>query len=435
MVIAASGCAAFCYILLGMQKYRSMINPITFFSVLWMVVLAGANLHLFEFFAPSIEVNLIILIGSAVYAMVILVSDASETKLTIPANTICGADLISIGWIAFSVLLVLVLTVPLMGEAISAIVDGGGWTALRLENYNPESNYRSTIQIYGFEYLCIPISRATLIVGSIAFLKKSSNGVGILLLGCAESLLCAVVSAGRGPILNVIMILFWALVLLCTREYFYQIIKLVFKPTIMILIIGIIVFILLITEDRHVAGATLGSTIYQYYFSGPTYLSQLLMQDNLPWIVNRDYMLGWATFGFIINLPLTVGLVLGLGINTSNYWIGSVLTSGNLQIGENAFSNAMCTVYYDFLLDWGWLGAVIGPMILALITIYICKQAQSKRSIFWVSIVILWVFTLFRTTFRWDPVDITFSITVVFLYLFTHKRKRADRKVSYQAWR
>ena len=412
-------CAAICFYLVGLYKYRSAANAVTLFSVVWALILAGSNLGLHGYYPPSNEVNLLILSSITIYAIAMVCTNSNDSKISIPISKIQGIDCLAYKPIMIIGALSLVFVIPLIGNAINIILNEGGWTALRLENYAGESSYRSTIQIYGYEYISIPVSRATVIIGAIAYFSKAKNGGKILILGCVESLLCAVVSAGRGPILNIVMLLLWTILVVCTRTELKHLLKKIVKPKVLLTLLVILVLILVMTSSRHAENATLGSTIYQYYFTGPSYLTQLLGQTNSEWVINKNFMFGWATFGFLINIPLTFGLMLGLGTYTSNYWIGSVLTSGNLQIGDGLYSNAMCTIFYDFLLDWGYMGILIGPIILSLMTLIITKRAQQTLNIFWVSVVILWIFTLFRTTFKWDLVDITFLITVFFLFLFT----------------
>ena len=307
--------AAVCFFTLGFARYGAFLNPITMFSGLWAVVAFGANLGLYDFFTPSVDVNWILIIGAISFCVVCWILE-NRNAFKVSVDHMTGENDISYNFIVVCAAVAAAFMLPLLGDAFAVILSDGGWSALRLENYNAGSTYRSTFQIYGYEYIAKPITRALVIIGLWAYLAKVQRGGLILLMGLLLSLLGTIVSAGRGDILNVIILGVFAMAMAHKKQSSSNLWQRIMRPRIVVPAIAIAVLVLAITADRHVGDTTIAETFYQYYFSGPVFLSELLRQDNLAWTVGEDYMLGWATFGFLANAPLTLGLVFGLGVRT-----------------------------------------------------------------------------------------------------------------------
>lgn len=416
-------CLGAALLLLSKRRYQSLRNPVTIFGVAWMIVAAGANLRLFDYYEVSPYVNLILIVGAIVFSFAIMAFNVGERGLFLRATDLAGSEDIRYGVVLCANIVCFAIMIPLVGNALQYI-SSGGWDVLRMVNYSDaRADYMNTIQTYLLEYVVTPCRMATLILGIWMTFAKVKHSGEVLLLAIINSLLYCVVTAGRGPILWIVIFFILVMIIDYSPGRYAQYFKRFFKARYIVLFGMLIVLILLITGDRSNQGDTLGSVIYQYYFSGPVFLTQLLEQDFPGFMIDEDFMLGWATFGFLLNIPLTIGLVLGLDTYTSVYWVGSYLTSGNLPISPELSSNAMCTCYYDFLLDWGTAGAVIGPLLLAFATAMIVHCTFKSRTFFWASIMVYWIQILLRTGFRWDPVDIAFSITIFFLLIFSYKKK------------
>lgn len=409
------------YLLLGYRRYDTLVNPISFFSVLWMVVAAGANLCLFGYFEPSAEVNFILIIGSMVYALVCLAGKGSKHAFSLDSDSLKGCETLRVKVIVAVNLISFAIMIPLVGNALS-IISTSGWTGLRAANYDMSVAYMSTIQTYLHLYFVRPCTMATLIVGVWALLHGGRSSKTIFFLGFFGAALDVFVTAGRNSIFNTIVLMLIALAMGSNRQRVGLFIRKIMKPAIIIPTIIAIIFVLVVSSDRSGANDSVGEIIYQYFFAGPVMLTQLLNMPQAAWVPNQDFMFGWATFGFVINIPLTAGLVLGQGVQTSTYWVGSVLTATPLQISDHLYSNAICTCYFDFLLDWGYAGVVIGPILLALTGMFLVRKLQSSKQVFWASLSLYWLYLLYRTTFRWDPIDISVTAVIALIALFSYRR-------------
>ena len=83
----------------------------------------------------------------------------------------------------------------------------------------------------------------------------------------------------------------------------------------------------------------------------------------------------------------------------------------------------MCTCFYPFILDWGYLGVIIGPVIVALIAGKLTKKLYKERNINTISLYIFFLYVLIRTVFKWDLLNLDFIVVIASLYFFTRRRK------------
>lgn len=407
------------FLIIAKQKYSTYRNYVTLFSVMWMIVACGANFGvLLGYYQVSPYVNIALIIGAIVFGIMAMIPKNLTGGLSVSFSRIRGLEDLRLDLILILNIINILILIPLLGTSISVITNGS-WTELRSAYYSIDHATLSNFHVYYLEYIFRPCRNATVIIGLILSIGKHKKGIWIIVLGIVECLIDSLLTAGRGPILSIIYYLLWAIFLDYEfgKNYIKKYLNLKY-----ILVIGLVIIITaIITADRSGTSDNILKIIYQYNFVGPIYLSQLLEKSIPGFIPNYDFMFGWATFGFLFNLPLTVGLVLGQNTLTSNYWISSYIASKQLCVGEGLYTNAMTTCYYPFIMDWGTLGILIGPLLLSLASCFILTNLRRHQSIFWAAIAMFWAQTLFATRFSWTPLDIPFLITVLFILIFCYR--------------
>ena len=138
--------------------------------------------------------------------------------------------------------------------------------------------------------------------------------------------------------------------------------------------------------------------------------------------IGSQKLYGAATFGFLTNL-ISIPLIALTGVRQGSlYILGSVITNHQYWVGNGIYLNAMCTVYYPFIVDWGYIGPFIGPFILAAITFLITKRAYQKITVETASLYIYILYVLFRTVFKWELLNIDLSVIYITMRLFTYRR-------------
>lgn len=166
---------------------------------------------------------------------------------------------------------------------------------------------------------------------------------------------------------------------------------------------------------------------HTYYFSGPSYLTQLL-ENVKEYGIQGTKFYGADTFGFISNIFSNVMIILTGRPQGTLYIMGAVITNHQYWVGSSTLINAMCTGFYPFILDWGYFGIIIGPFVLGILSLYITKRVYRRRDLFNTALYIYWMYVLFRTVFKWDLVNIDFSVVIISLYMFTHHRR--NRRIA-----
>lgn len=409
-------------------RFGSYRNISLFFSIIWMIAAAAANLgSFFGYYPVSAYVNIALIVGALVFAAIVFIFPSRCGAVDSDFSLLSGCDSIHIRLILILNICCILIMLPLLRDSVNTIA-ADGWAQLRASYYSSDNQTMSTVQTYLLQYVVNPCRVATIILGYILVIGRHKHGFQILVLGIVNAIAYSVVSGGRGALLTVLYFAAWSLVV--DYQFGSRYLSRYLRPKYVLPVVFVFFSVLLITSGRSSSSDTILSVIYKNFFVGPIYLTQLLNQGVPGFIPDANYMLGWGTFGFLCNLPLTIGLVLGLGTRTSDYWISSYLTSGNLMVGINQYSNALSTCYYTFIMDWGTLGIVIGPALVAFASVAIVQKQKKENSVFWTGILLLWIDVLFHTITGWELLGISFFCELFFLYIFTgirEKRGQAKR--------
>ena len=408
-------------LLMALHESGDPQYPIIFFSGLWCAVGFVANLGIYGYYAPSIEANLMIIAGIAIFDCTYALLNNQRSALSLFKNRCKPVDhLVSTGGyriglvISINIICILYL-LPTLSSAMTYVF-AGQFTALRSSVFNLV--FTTTAQNALRSYVITPIFTATLILGIVGLFFRMKYASWALAMGLFGSLVVTLVEASRIMLVKTILIILIASAVLFKKE----IIKLSSKAKLMLLLvsIGFVAFCIYITSDRSSDGDIV-KVFYTYFFSGPAYLSKLLSVQGTQFTVFKDFLFGGATFGGFFNLILLALAYLGFPVKDTTYIVGSVLTSGNLPVSPTESINAMCTCFFDFIVDWGIAGVVIGPALLALVTFYIARFSVYKPSLKSVSLHIFWLYILFRTPFALDTINPAFVITVLSILIFVER--------------
>lgn len=407
-------------VLMALRESSNPQYPLIFFSGIWCIVGFVANLGLYEYYFPSIEVNLMMLSGIVVFNLIYALlnncrlpvfSCGNESKSAISLSPV-NEYRISLIIVINSLCLLYIL--PTLASAMTYVL-AGQFTALRSSIFNLE--FTTTAQNALRSYIITPVFTATLILGIVGLFYRTKHAPLVLAMGIVGSLAVTLVEASR------IMLVKTILITLITSAVLFrgEIKKLSKRAKLILFIVSIsfIAFCVYITSDRSSDGDIV-KVFFTYFFSGPAYLSQLLNAHNTQFVVLKDFLFGGATFGGFFNLILLALTFLGFPVKDTTYIVGSVLTSGNLPVSPTESINAMCTCYFDFIVDWGMAGVIIGPALLASVTFSLARYSVCKPSLKSVSLLIFWIYILIRTPFALDTINPAFTITILSIIAFVY---------------
>ena len=138
-----------------------------------------------------------------------------------------------------------------------------------------------------------------------------------------------------------------------------------------------------------------------------------LMENQSQWGGMGQLLYGSATFGFLTNFISWILIFFTGKSQGSLYILGSLISNTYYIVAPNVKINAMYTCFYTFWIDWGYLGIILGPILLALFSAYLFKRVYLKGDYKACVMYVFWLYTLTRTVFKLDTIGV--GITIVFV--------------------
>lgn len=402
-----------CYV-----KTKKIFNYGSFYSYIWIVVGCLANSGFMNYYLPSTLVNMCICISMFVFGIVY--AWRGQRALS-PLKGILNADTsIRIRLIYICNIFVFMYILPVFFKALNVIQNQGFVYLRMIAGTSSEELGVSSFYDIILQSVCFPIILSTIFIGIVCFFLKRKNAITILAMSLLNLVMYCLANAARNGFVIVIIFTVFA--------YF----KLVFplqvnrikregknhKLLLSVMILGLLYIIIYISKHRSSDSLTGFENVYIYFIGGPSYLTQLLKHlDNYS--INHTFLYGSATFGFIYNIFAILLQFLGIKLPISDYIINSKLTSNSYFISPSINANAMSTIFFPFLMDWGYFGIIIGSILMALIFAYIENKSNKKYDVRWIILSTYSYYFLYRTIFKYDGVSISFFFLIFFIFLFT----------------
>ena len=417
--------------ILQRRNYRSRRTPLSFFSLLWCIVGFFANLGIMDYENPSFFVNACIALGIIIFT-VVFVLRTPRTKVILSDERIFGNNekinykwIIAVGGVCWAFML------PRFRNSMQ-IINLQGYAFLRANLTNSELGIsRGGLQDIIFAYMVEPAIIATAILSFfLLFNHEESRKKKYLLFFYAliSVLAYAFTSAARGIIIKYAFCFLFAL-LVCRKKVISNFFKI---PAVRYGLIIAAVVVLYITFQRGTWGErdsgldSILRTFYVYYFSGPAYMTKLM--ENQPLYGGFGQLLyGQATFGFLTNFISWI-LILFTGRNQGSlYLLGSVISNVYYNVAPTVRINAMYTCFYAFCIDWGYLGIIIVPAIIALYSAHLFKRVYNEGTYLDSVMYVFWLYILTRTVFKLDTTSVGITIVYLCMLLFTGRRVSSER--------
>lgn len=409
--------------------YGTLKTPVTCFTSLWLFVGFISNLGLYEYFLPSNFVNITMIVGSVLFFVAYSFFMRGVKRGFFIKNKIVENDHLNIKIFLLINILCILFMIPTLVSALNVLKAHGSLSVIRGNLVNIYSSNIISELFTGFIRPVFISTTLIFVVYSFGGRKKTYK----YLLGTfaiLETFIMAFISGGRAPFVNFAFYFIIALLIFKGERLIYLIKK---EKKKLLFIFFLFLGVLYITQLRStddVSSESIWESLYIYYFSGPSYMTQLL-KYNTTYGPHGMLLYGAATFGFITNIFAYIYMIFtGKNIG-SLYILGSTITNQQYWVGKHTLINAMCTTYYPFVVDWGYIGIVIGPVVIAGIVAFFTKKLKRKKSIENFAMYIYILYVLIRTVFKWDllPFDmpiilITTSIYTNFFEKFIKKGKK-----------
>ena len=410
-------------VMLCRAKTGTYFNYGSVFAALWTVVGIMANTGALGIYLPNTLVNVCIVAGVFVFGLVYSIFAKKERTTALTVLEMSSVVRVKAMLVANAA--ALVFMIPHFMVSLN-LIRTRGFAYLRAVNYTGfDVTGRSTLINLILENLCFPLFVATAILGVIMILTAKKGAIPLIIAAVVNTTVYEfTVGARNGFVVLMVVAVFAAIKigypLVRERIKLPRSLKWILYP-IGLLLVWVVIYI---TGERSLEQKSLFENFYYYFFAGPSYLTQLL-EHMQEYRLNQDLFLGSGTFGFVYNLIATVLNRFGLGVFDSGYVLNSVLSNVYYQVSDSTRLNAMATLYFPFLMDWGYVGIVLGPAIVAAISTWIARQQRKTNAIRWYAIGIFWMYVLYRTIFKWDMLSMASFFILLFLFLFTKTEKQA----------
>lgn len=286
----------------------------------------------------------------------------------------------------------------LASRSIPLLAGGQGLDYIKYQYSNVQgTTLYTTHELLLFSWVAEPIIICMIVFFACELCSRTVNWIalGYSVIGCV---LYIAISGGRNLLFIFACILLVTLVLSSQIGGVLNWIRALPKGVKVVAII-LVVAMVYITEQRslsHDAGV-LENTFF-YLVGGITYFDQMLGSPKEFGLFDGNYLLGWCTFGFIINPLLIVASVVFRFDYVGSDSILSDAASVNLSFNGTLRGNGLCTSLYAFLRDFGMSGIVIGPLLFGMMAGFVWEKT----------------FGTSRPDSRWFPICVYLMYCVLF---------------------
>lgn len=394
--------------------YSSYCNPISFYVIPWGLATALALSGLYGIYTPSDTTVVIILIAMIAFSIgCILIRvmqkptlyfksvhshthaikrDRRDSAFNFQLSPRASRMLYCLG------LLAIAYELFLASRSIPLLINGQSLSDVKYQYSNAAgATLYSTHELLLFSWIAEPILIGIMVFFACELCSHRMNWMAFILsvAGCA---LYIAVSGGRNLLFIFACVLFVALVLSAQMNGILRWIKALPRAVKMAIVIMIVAMIV-ITEQRSLGrGTGVLENVFFYLVGGIVYFDQMLADPSAFNLFGGQYLLGWSTFGFIINPILIIASIIFKFDYVGSDTLLSDAASVYLPFNDSLRGNALCTDLYAFLRDFGIFGTVIGPILFGMIVGFVWEKTFANG----------------RTNPKWFPICVYLMYCVLF---------------------
>lgn len=386
-------------------KYNTIIKANVLFTLIWCSTAALSALGLFELYKPSMIVHFYSITAIIVFNTVFIsLNNLNRNRYAIERiNGFPRYKLIylfnAIAWVFLSGFLLVSIN----------IIQNQGFNVLRAYAFNSDMGLATTKELLVIQWIIQPIFVATTLISVVSFVIGLKN-TKLYVVAIIDILVYTLLFGGRSLILNTMLFyIFSYLVININKKKKNR------KSRINVKFIAIVLAILIVlTGLRSWDDSSFIKNAYTYYIGPYTFLDQLI--GEFEW--SSSPMYGYGILGFLINPIVAVfSLIFNFNYEGSDYLI-TTITSVPRFISPSQRYNAMTTMLYPFIRDFGYLGIIIGTTFLSWITSKIESMFCKSNQLLYLSLFIYVLTVLFDSVLVYQFLFPKSSITIFFLIIF-----------------
>ncbi len=386
-------------------RHKRFVAPNTLFTFMWTFFPGLSSLGLYNIYKPSILIHVLVVVTVLVFNIAYSFFTRSENEEhndiifgNINRKALIIANLVSFLYLSF-----------FLSKAI-AIIRDFGFDYLRTAAFDSSMGLANTAELviitWGIQALFI----ATIIFGVIDSIVNKKHL--LLIIAIIGIILYTILFVGR--YLLVELVFSYIIAFVTAKKHINKEIR--FNKY---MVTAALALIMLVTSLRSFGDFNMVKSSVIYYSGSFTYLDNLLSSGEYV----NNYLYGFATFGFILDIflaPLTFLFKVDF-IGASNTI--SQITSTPRFISPNQTYNAMATMLYSFIFDFGFLGVLLGTLFVSGLSALAFNRIKNRMSYFSLGFYLFMMFVLFDSVMSYQLLFAKRGFAIIFLFLFT---KRGD---------
>lgn len=415
----------FCGLLMALAGWirdRVIYNPLTFFSLMWVLISVGASLKLFGMYSTSNTTYLIVFLGLLSFAGGTVLGNNSKKKYSGRGGTV----VLNYKLVYILGIIAVFYMASLAAVAVSYLMRGYSLIFIRFSLFNNKESemYGGGGIMYSIRYFIIQPILSYLPIVCIVDMIIGRKDKFLLSISLAALVLLILTSGGRLPILYVLIDIIIVFLVSKKRFHFPKKIKKMIIATGSVAITGIVI----VTFARGVSD--LAQNYYKYFVGCMPHVDRYY----LPKVRENHY---WALGSCVLKAPIQLFfLVLKKLHIVSDYptWFYTITDYLNTEpvywIGRGGGDmrfNGFVTIFYYFYLDFHYISLVLYSFIFGWWTERAFVRASRQVNARNMAVLCL-AFQMLTVSFaRFEPVITRFFITMMMVVFSYHNpTKRTD---------
>lgn len=404
-------------------KYKTLVKSNILFTVVWCVSAGLSSTGLYELYVPSsivhfysvsaiISYNVMFFLVSKNYTCDCKIKYSWKKRINIKAIYILNIA----SWIYM---------IRFINRSVPIILTKG-FNTLRGYAYNSNLGLGTTIELAIAQIFVEAIFGVTILITALD-LNNDREYPYLVLFSLIDIVIYTISFAGRGMITIFIGYILIGIVVMRNKKIKSKKNKKNKKRTYIIIIIGICMMYLL-TKARGWGEVNFIKELYLYMVGSFSFLDAIIHESTISQNAH-NLLYGKATFGFIYNtISIPLSYIFKIGYSGSDYLI-TTITANSRFISPDIMYNALTTMIYPFLRDFGYLGVILGSSFFAFFVSFAENEYKKKNSLTYLFIYCVLLFNLCNSVKNYYLYSPTFGIYIVLIFFFTKKiniKRRID---------
>lgn len=391
-------------------KFNTFLKPNMIVTILWCVLPGLSTLGLNGIKAPSLYTHSYFLSFLGIFNIIYLLFTKKDRMTQLDFNNI--DDMYRYRLIYILNILSWIYMIPIILNAYE-IISNYGFSAIRDYTFISSDKLVDGTQKFISQTIINAIFHATILLAmvNISLNKKTKN---LTVFAIVDVIIYTFCFGGRFKILQ--LLVYYTLSNILIKKIYLNSNKKRMS-------IGFIIFILIIMIVTTQARGTSNfmSSMYDYYVMPFSFMDYIL--NNPTTFDLKHYLLGGGMLGFITEpIVLLLKVIFNSNLDIVSYFI-NISTQVFYEIAPGKYFNALTTIIYPFIRDFGYIGIIIGGALLSyFVSISENIFKKYKKSSYY-CIYIFLVYVCFNSVLKYDLLSYGSTFTIIFIYIFSSGKK------------